>query len=109
MAKKSTKKPATRADMRQINLRLPPPLAEWLDDTASATGMSRDGFIRQILVSVRATWKAAKLESSDESLFMRRMESRLLEATERAVQQAAVDVIRTSSGLPPLTRKGQTL
>lgn len=102
MAKKK-KKTATKRmlvhDMRRILVRLPDDLAEWIDDTASAHGLSRDAFLRLQLQGIREGFMLTQVEGSDEQALFRSFENRLLEASERAVREAVTDTIRATGGV----------
>jgi len=92
--------------MRRVLLRLPDDIGTWLDDTSAELGISRDAFMRQLLVGVRASFKAAEVAGSPESRLFRQLESRLLDATERATTEAVERVLRSSGGIVPGGGKG---
>lgn len=89
-------------DMPRILLRLPEDHARWVDETAAACGLSRDEFFRQMVNAYRVSFNALNVDGSPESLFMRRLEDRLLEATEKAVRESMpLHLAKAAASVPP--------
>lgn len=97
--KKTSSKRQPVHQMRRILVRLPDDLAEWIDDTAAANGLSRDAFMRMQLSGLREGFNLAQIEGTDEQALFRALENRLMEATERGVREAVADTIRATGGV----------
>jgi len=91
-------------EMRRLQIRVPAGLAEFIDDTAAEFGLSRDAFLRLQLSAVRDALKAARSRpESEEAELFKRVENRIVEATERVVSEAVRNAMLIS-GEP--VRKG---
>jgi len=83
--------------MRRILVRIPGDLAEFIDDTAAEFGLSRDAFLRLQLQAIRDGLTAARADpDSDEAQLFKRVEDRIVAATERVVAEAVRDVLTVS-------------
>ena len=89
----SDRRAPRRQDFKRFLIRFPRDLADWIDDTAATAGLSRDAFMRQMMISARSGFRAAQVEGTDESLLFRRLEERLLSAMERVVDQSVREVL----------------
>lgn len=102
MSKKKRKSPlpvvrVKTDDMRRLLIRLPEDLAVWLDTQAAEAGLSRDAFMRQMVKGMQAGFELAAVEGTKESTLFRKLESNILAATERAVDEA-MRTVMTNTG-----------
>lgn len=101
--KKTTKKPSTKkaptkrrkhgpTSRGHVNflVRTPPEIKQWLEDTAHANGMSRDGFIRTLFATAHATWNEADQDAQLE------MFNEISSFIDQAVRRAVVEAVNNS-------------
>lgn len=94
------KKGDVRGHVRRILLRVPVDLAEWIDDTAARANLSRDAFLRLQLQGIRRGFKLAESDpSSEEGVLFKRFEDRMIQATERAMEEAVRTTILNAGGV----------
>jgi hypothetical protein len=111
MAKKAIHKGAHKAvPHKRFLLRVPIEIADWVDETAIALGMTRDSFMRLQMKSIRDGFRLSEAHEAGNSELFRNLESKLMQSTERAVRQAVDGVLRATIAerIPSSGAKGKS-
>lgn len=83
-------------NMRRILVRVPPDLAEWVDDAAEEFGLSRDLFVRQLLLGCREGFAAVGNKGSAEQRLMAKVQKQVTHAINGAIDQSLTRVVKLS-------------
>lgn len=84
-------------DMRRILVRVPADLADWIDDAAESVGLSRDLFVRELLIGIRIGFASMGKKGSVEARMLADMRKKMGEAMEDALDETVGRVVKLSA------------